>query len=144
MVCVSFAVSRLEPCRPPAVQDPGGRHPEQGTWKRGRGVDQKAHGKKRSVGCVSHLWDLNRPFKCWPGNKGPVGHTLGAPMLCKRHDAPNCVFERLHIRKNFFFLLKRSGDREERVVVLGCETSSRLPQIRGCQGWMKSHPWHSL
>ena len=105
MVCISFAVSRLEPCRPPAVQDPGGRHPEQGTWRRGRGVDPRAHGKKRSVGCVSQLWDLNRPLKSRLGNKGPVGHTLGAPVLCKRHGAPNCVFERLHIREDFFFFL---------------------------------------
>lgn len=145
MVCISFAVSRLEPCRPPAVQDPGGRHPEQGTWRRGRGVDPRAHGKKRSVGCVSQLWDLNRPLKSRLGNKGPVGHTLGAPVLCKRHGAPNCVFERLHIREDFFFFfLKRSGDREERVVVLECETSSRLPRIRVCQGWVKSCPLRSL
>ena len=52
---------------------------------------------------MSQLWDLNRPLKSRLGNKGPVGHTLGAPVLCKRHGAPNCVFERLHIREDFFF-----------------------------------------
>ena len=48
-------------------------------------------------------WGLNRPLKSLPGNNGPAGHTLGAPVLCKRHGAPTCVFERLQVKEEFFF-----------------------------------------
>ena len=68
-------------------------------------LTEEPMGRRGLWAVVSQLWDLNRPLKSRLGNKGPVGHTLGAPVLCKRHGAPNCVFERLHIREDFFFFL---------------------------------------